>query len=166
MTHCRLSNGFGTTPKSKPPAWMGVHKTVNGAYRYRYAPFLMSTYYVMGRSPLALPLGELSPQVTERVLPFALSVLAALGHLSQRERQGKLSYDTRPLAGGILCLNRKDRPAPWWHRRSGPAPPGGPPDTRSTPGRRSWPRCRRRGSEAAGTGGIRPCRRPAADRSG
>ena len=109
---------------------MGVHKTVNGAYRYRYAPFLMSTYYVMGRSPLALPLGELSPQVTERVLqPFsndkinlcahttkipvvrgvsslceaaghfliehcllvwslvALSVLATLGHLSQRERQ-------------------------------------------------------------------------------
>ena len=109
---------------------MGVHKTVNGAYRYRYAPFLMSTYYVMGRSPLALPLGELSPQVTERVLqPFsndkinlcthiteipvahgvsspceaaghfligccllvwslvALSVLAALGHLSQGERQ-------------------------------------------------------------------------------
>ena len=51
---------------------MGVHKTVNGAYRYRYAPFLMSTYYVMGRSPLALPLGELSPQVTERVLqPFS-----------------------------------------------------------------------------------------------
>ena len=186
MTHCRLSNGFGTTPKSKPPAWMGVHKTVNGAYRYRYAPFLMPTYYAAGRSPLALPLGELSPQVTERGLQSlftlsdltafghlshrerqdALSVLAALGHLSQRESQEKLSYDTRPLAGGILCLNRKDRPAPWWHRRSGPAPPGGPPDTRSTPGRRSWPRCRRRGSEAAGTGGIRPCRRPAADRSG
>ena len=48
---------------------------------------------------LALPLGELSPQVTERVLLFllndmsdsravsALSVFAALGHLSQRERQ-------------------------------------------------------------------------------
>ena len=47
---------------------MGVHKTVNGAYRYRYAPFLISTYYVMGCSPLALPLGELSPQVTERAL--------------------------------------------------------------------------------------------------
>ena len=45
---------------------MGVHKTVNGAYRYRYAPFLISTYYVMGCSPLALPLGELSPKVTER----------------------------------------------------------------------------------------------------
>ena len=28
----------------------------------------MSTYYVMGCSPLALPLGELSPQVTERAL--------------------------------------------------------------------------------------------------
>ena len=50
---------------------MGVHKTVKGAYRYRYAPFLMPTYYVKGCSPLALPLGELSPQVTERVLqPF------------------------------------------------------------------------------------------------
>ena len=47
---------------------MGVHKTVNGAYRYRYAPFLLPTYYVTGCSPLALPLGDLSPQVTERVL--------------------------------------------------------------------------------------------------
>ena len=75
---------------------MGGRKTVNGAYRYRYAPFLMPTYYAAGRSPLALPLGELSPQVTERVLPFALSVLAALGHLSQRERQGVLAFhDTR-----------------------------------------------------------------------
>ena len=50
---------------------MGGRKTVNGAYRYRYAPFLMPTYYVMGCRPLALPLGELSPQVTERALqPF------------------------------------------------------------------------------------------------
>ena len=46
--------------------------------------------------PLALPLGELSPQATERekapffndkINLFALSVLAALGHLSHRERQ-------------------------------------------------------------------------------
>ena len=38
---------------------------------------------------LALPPGELSPQVTERVLAvtYTLSVLALLGHLSQRERQ-------------------------------------------------------------------------------
>ena len=33
---------------------------------------------------LALPLGELPPKAAER----ALSVLAVLGHLSQRERQG------------------------------------------------------------------------------
>ena len=43
---------------------MGIHKTVNGAYQYS----LMPTYYVKGCSPLALPLGELSPQVTERAL--------------------------------------------------------------------------------------------------
>ena len=47
--------------------------------------FLIPACYVTGCSPLALPLGELSPQVTERA---ALSVLAALGHLSRRERQG------------------------------------------------------------------------------
>ena len=63
---------------------MGAHKTVKGAYRYRYAPFLMPTYYVKGCSPLALPLGELSPQVTERVLqPFTeipLGVVFRYGH--------------------------------------------------------------------------------------
>ena len=167
---------------------MGVHKTVNGAYQYRYAPFLMPTYYVKGCSPLALPLGELSPQVTERVLQpfsndkinlcthiteipvyipvgesqnlqpkrhqelrtfsiiskplrfimlraiqfndksgrsaikvhlvwslFALSVLAALGHLSQWERQGMLARYTerciavRPLSVrqfGVYCSIR------------------------------------------------------------
>ena len=36
---------------------------------------------------LALPLGELSPQVTER----ALSGLAVLGHISHRKRQGVLA---------------------------------------------------------------------------
>ena len=48
---------------------MGGRKTVNGAYQHRYAPFHMPTCYVTGYRPLALPLGELSPQVTERVLP-------------------------------------------------------------------------------------------------
>ena len=63
---------------------MGVHKTVNGAYRYRYAPFLMSTYYVMGCSPLALPLGELSPQVTERVLqPFSNDKINLCTHITE-----------------------------------------------------------------------------------
>ncbi len=167
---------------------MGIHKTVNGAYQYRCAPFLMPTYYVKGCSPLALPLGELSPQVTERVLQpfsndkinlcthiteipvyipvgesqnlqpkrhqelrtfsiiskplrlvmlraiqfndksgrsaikvhlvwslFALSVLAALGHLSQWERQGMLArytercIEVRPLSVrqfGVYCSIR------------------------------------------------------------
>ena len=63
---------------------MGVHKTVNGAYRYRYAPFLISTYYVMGCSPLALPLGELSPQVTERVLqPFSNDKINLCAHTTK-----------------------------------------------------------------------------------
>ena len=57
---------------------------MNGAYRYRYAPFLC--VYSQPFTSLALPLGELSPQVTER--ENVLSVLTSLGHLSQRERQG------------------------------------------------------------------------------
>ena len=63
---------------------MGVHKTVNGAYQYRYAPFLMPTYYVKGCSPLALPLGELSPQVTERVLqPFSNDKINLCAHTTE-----------------------------------------------------------------------------------
>ena len=51
---------------------------------------------------MALPLGELSPQVTERALQsflFTLSVLAALGHLSQRERHGTLTLSALYSAG-------------------------------------------------------------------
>ena len=44
---------------------MDDRKIVNGAYRHRYAPFLI---HITGYNPLALPLGELSPQVTERAL--------------------------------------------------------------------------------------------------
>ena len=96
----------------------GSRKTVNGAYRYRYAPFLVPIY-----DALALPLGELSPQVTEenlapagRHLPakvpafsdwtlplFALSVLAALGHLSHRGGKGCRDgnrFTTIRLSGG------------------------------------------------------------------
>ena len=50
----------------------------------------MSTCFVKGYSPLALPMGELSPQVTEREMLVALSGLAVPGHLSQRERQGRV----------------------------------------------------------------------------
>ena len=63
---------------------MGAHKTVNGAYRYRYAPFFMPTYYVKRCSPLALPLGELSPQVTERVLqPFSNDKINLCTHITE-----------------------------------------------------------------------------------
>ena len=63
---------------------MGGRKTVNGAYRYRYAPFHMPTCYVTGYRPLALPLGELSPQVTERVLqPFLNNKINLCAHTTK-----------------------------------------------------------------------------------
>ena len=63
---------------------MGIHKTVNGAYQYRCAPFLMPTYYVKGCSPLTLPLEELSPQVTERVLqPFSNDKINLCTHITE-----------------------------------------------------------------------------------
>ena len=115
---CRDGNRFTTIRLSGGTRIEGSRKTVNGAYRYRYAPFLVPIY-----DALALPLGELSPQVTEenlapagRHLPakvpafsdwtlplFALSVLAALGHLSHRERQGvpgRKPFTTIRLSGG------------------------------------------------------------------
>ena len=61
--------GCGTETVLRPSdfraarALRGSRKIVNGAYRYRYAPFLVPIY-----DALALPLGELSPQVTERAL--------------------------------------------------------------------------------------------------
>ena len=55
---------------------------------------------------LALPLGELPPQVTERALPLyaagTLSVFAALRHLSQRERQVVLQEQAQQMI--LLCL--------------------------------------------------------------
>ena len=57
---------------------MGNRKIANGAYRCRYAPFLVSIY---------------AP-------PFTFSVLAARDHISQRERQGgALKYCERPESG-------------------------------------------------------------------
>ena len=60
---CRDGNRFTTIRLSGGTRIEGSRKTVNGAYRYRYAPFLVPIY-----DALALPLGELSPQVTERTL--------------------------------------------------------------------------------------------------
>ena len=82
---------------------MGIHKTVNGAYQYRCAPFLMPTYYVKGCSPLALPLGELSPQVTERAFSlFSLSVFASLNRLSQKETRGQFNRAPMPKSPAVF----------------------------------------------------------------
>ena len=44
----------------------------------------MPAYYVTGCSPLALPLGELSPQVTERVLqPFSDDKIDLFTHITE-----------------------------------------------------------------------------------
>ena len=63
--------------------------------KYLYSPppaQKESPGHSMAGQPLALPLGELSPKVTERAIEVhTLSVLAVLGHLSQRERQGLLA---------------------------------------------------------------------------
>ena len=58
--------------------YTGLKVNKQGVF-YLHRPWLS----LLGSPFLALPLGELSPKVTER----ALSVLATLGHLSQRERQ-------------------------------------------------------------------------------
>ena len=69
LSHRERQGSAGTETVLRPSdfraarALRGSRKTVNGAYRYRYAPFLVPIY-----DALALPLGELSPQVTERAL--------------------------------------------------------------------------------------------------
>ena len=86
---------------------MGIHKTVNGAYQYRYASFLTPTYYVKGCSPLALPLGELSPQVTERVLPPWFPSPSSLRSATSPKGRGKgrSHYNTGTGTAVIpLCL--------------------------------------------------------------
>ena len=71
---------------------MGSRKTVNGAYRYRYTPFLNPKYV----HPLALPLGELSPKVTERALlpyfPSPVSLRSAASPIGRGKRCSSLSH--------------------------------------------------------------------------
>jgi len=70
------------------------------------------------QTALALPLGELSPQVTERVLQpslnglvrLALSGLALLGHLSRRERQVLHSTKKNPDLSIEACVGITDLP--------------------------------------------------------
>ena len=54
---CRDGNRLRPSDFRAARALRGSRKTVNGAYRYRYAPFLVPIY-----DALALPLGELSPR--------------------------------------------------------------------------------------------------------
>ena len=61
--------------RKRPPVSQGVRKTVNGAHPCGCAPFLYAimTYGTVAAVPLALPLGELSPKVTERALQALLN---------------------------------------------------------------------------------------------
>ena len=113
---------------------MDCHGICQWSVSVQIRSVFMPTYYVTRCKPLALPLGELSPQVTERALqPFTLSVLAALGHLSQGERQGMRARDTK----ASLPLYTRLRP----QARFGAQPPIG----RLLARRRPWDQNLRRG---------------------
>jgi hypothetical protein len=85
---------------------MGSRKTVNGAYRYRYTPFLNPKYV----HPLALPLGELSPKVTERAFhpcfPSPVSLRSAASPYGRSKRCSSLSHCACQLADTPRPLRR------------------------------------------------------------
>jgi len=103
-------------------------KTVNGAYRFRYAPFLGAPF---GRAVTAGD-GE-GLAFSGRcyffgIVMFARSVLAALGYLSHRERQGLIAPHTkrcmeasvyRPLASFLNTAPKQM--CPWAECRTVPA---------------------------------------------
>ena len=66
----------GASGRKLPDGFDGGRK-VNGAYPCRYAPFFNPT---CGHNPLALPLGELSPKVTdtEIQLKYFLKILGPI----------------------------------------------------------------------------------------
>ena len=112
MSSAARRSGRGSSPSATPspaspsPAPTSPRTNTRGTCfkkifpNKRKAAFSRFSVFYAGAGALSLPLGELSPQVTEwaRSLfcminhgvhaAFPLSVLAALGHLSQRERQG------------------------------------------------------------------------------
>ena len=85
---------------------MDSRKTVNGAYRYRYTPFLNPKYV----HPLALPLGELSPKVTERALlpyfPSPVSLRSAASPIGRGKRCSSLSHCACQLSDTPRPLRR------------------------------------------------------------
>ena len=90
--------------EKSPNGLRGGHKTVNGAYRKRYAPFFVPKY-----NPSALPLGELSPKVTERALhPNFPSPSSLRSDTSPKER-GKGFLLSFCICRGILPLRPQQR---------------------------------------------------------
>ena len=85
---------------------MVSRKTVNGAYRYRYTPFLNPKYV----HPLALPLGELSPKVTERAFhpcfPSPVSLRSAASPIGRGKRCSSLSHCACQLSDTPRPLRR------------------------------------------------------------
>ena len=56
-----------------------------------------------GATPLALPLGELSPKVTERAFSlFSLSVFVSLNRLSQKETRGQFNRAPMPKSPAVF----------------------------------------------------------------
>ena len=53
-----------------------------------------------GATPLALPLGELSPKVTERA--FSLPVFVSLNRLSQKETRGQFNRAPMPKSPAVF----------------------------------------------------------------
>ena len=85
---------------------MDSRKTVNGAYRYRYTPFLNPKYV----HPLALPLGELPPKVTERAFhpcfPSSASLRSAASPIGRGKRCSSLSHCACQLSDTPRPLRR------------------------------------------------------------
>ena len=91
--------------EKSPNGLRGGRKIVNGAYRYRYAPF-----FVPKDNPLALPLGELSPKVTERVLHPNFPSLSSLRSDTSPKGRGKGCLLSFCICRGILPLRPQQRP--------------------------------------------------------
>ena len=89
---------------------MDSRKTVNGAYRYRYTPFLNPKYV----HPLALPLGEPSPKVTERAFhpcfPSPVSLRSATSPIGRGKRCSSLSHCACQLSDTPRPLRRNSPP--------------------------------------------------------
>ena len=100
---------------------------------------------------------QIFPKPANGIFPFRPSVVfiyimqnfCFFAHTAPMRRLGTDKSGPRRRRRGPLS-SIGSLPGPWWLRRSAPAPPGDRPGTRSSPGRRSWRRCRRTSAEVAG----------------